>query len=345
MSQQKMKFRFIAFFLAAVFALSMLSLPVLAENTGRTNLQGLFDPVNKNMELDGDILIDGDTENTRVYPVQRGQTLIYTGQLDVTKIQKEINDLKEQYDALIDINDVGVNGVTSEFTATLTLPDGLSYTTGESDMNSALSENGLFKKDSAIITGQTITIKMKLKKEYTKFINLHADVTGVEHGMLTFTVPGVKVANDAKENTPLKATGTVTGNFTGRATYLIKDKSFTYNWTAVQSEAGRDAIKPADDKEITFTVIVEPAPAPEEEQDILIPCPYPCQVPPMWNPQPQPSQMIQQVQPMPQAPVQNVDAAQAPIQLPKTGEKSTQPLSLFFLLSASALFLLRRKMR
>lgn len=65
----------------------------------------------------------------------------------------------------------------------------------------------------------------------------------------------------------------------------------------------------------------------------------------MWNPQPQPSQMIQQVQPMPQAPVQNVDAAQAPIQLPKTGEKRPQPLSLFFLLSASALFLLRRKMR
>ncbi len=58
-------------------------------------------------------------------------------------------------------------------------------------------------------------------------------------------------------------------------------------------------------------------------------------------------QVIQQVQPMPQAPVQNVDAAQAqaPIQLPKTGEKSTQPLSLFFLLSASALFLLSRKMR
>ena len=364
MSQQWMKFRFIALILAAVFALSMISLPVWAEDGGDAtpgenetpiNLNNIplepaqqlpfFPDINENLFLYGDIRIGSETEQNQMYPVTHGQQLPYTGVLDINPIKDKITQVKENFLKKypnFDMEKINVKKVSSTFTTKLTLPEGLSF--GPDSATGTFSDEVLFKVvETPKIAGKTITIKMDLiEQNYGKFMDLYRDVTSAKNPF-TFTVPDIQVDADAAENMPLTAVGTVEGSFSGTAYVSFIEQNFNYTWTAVQSEAGRDAIKPAGDEEITFTVIVNPAP--EEEQDILIPCPYPCQVPPMWNPQPQPSQMIQQVQPMPQAPVQNVDAAQAPIQLPKTGEKRPQPLSLFFLLSASALFLLRRKMR
>ena len=353
MSQQWMKFRFIALILAAVFALTMISLPVWAEDGepvqvtpvgpnielmgGNTQkIPGLEDITKEGLILDGDINIMGETEHDQVYPVTRGQKLPYTGTLDINPIKKEITDVKETFEKkfpTFNVEDINVKNVVSTFTATLTLPEGLSF--GPDSATGTFSDEILFKiAEPPTITGKTITIKMDLiNQNYTKFMDLYRKVTSANNPF-TFTVPGIQVDADAAENVPLTAVGTVEGSFSGTAYYSFIERNFHYTWKAEQSESGRDAIEPDGSKRITFTVIVEP-------EDILIPCPYPCQVPPMWNP----PQMIQQVQPMPQAPVQNVDAAQAPIQLPKTGEKRPQPLSLFFLLSASALFLLRRKMR
>lgn len=362
MSQQKMKFRFIAFFLAAVFALTMISLPVWAEDGGEETpvdpnnkpvlAQQLpfFLDINENLLLDGDIRIGSETEHNQMYPVTHGQKLPYTGTLDINPIKDKITQVKDNFlkqHSGFDMEKINVKNVVSTFTTTLTLPEGLSF--GPDSDTGTFSDGVLFKvAETPTIADKTITIKMDLiNQNYTKFMDLYRAVTSAKNPF-TFTVPNIQVDADAAEDVPLIAVGTVEGSFSGTAYVSVIEQNFNCTWTAVQSELGRDAIKQEGDDEITFTVIVKPVPAPEEEQDILIPCPYPCQVPPMWNPQPQqPSQMIQQVQPMPQAPVQNVDAAQAqaPIQLPKTGEKSTQPLSLFFLLSASALFLLRRKMR
>ncbi len=381
MSQQKMKFRFIAFFLAAVFALTMISLPVWAEdgeNATPVEYETPNDPKNVSLEpaqagdkpvvmeleaidktipLDADICIGDETEHNVPYPVKKGDTFSFTGVVYVQPVKDEIDRLKTNFvnkNTGVQLSDIDLSKVSSTFTTTLTLPKGLSFGTGSAP--GTFTDEKLFKVVGVNISGQTMTIEMDLiKPNYNKFVDLHTDVMKVDQAF-SFTVPDIQVDADAAVNTYLTAKGTVNGDFSGIASVTkvapilgttIIQQSFKYKWPTVQSELGRDAIKQEGDDEITFTVIVKPVPAPEEEQDILIPCPYPCQVPPMWNPQPQPQQMIQQVQPMPQAPVQNVDAAQAqaPIQLPKTGEKSTQPLSLFFLLSASALFLLRRKMR
>ena len=373
MSQQWKKFRFIALILAAVFALSMLSLPVWAEeeNGGEEipiDMQNMplepvqagdkpvvmnLEPIDKTIPLDADICIGDETEHNVPYPVKKGDTFSFTGVVYVQPVKDEIDRLKTNFvnkNKGVQLSDIDLSKVSSTFTTTLTLPKGLSFGTGSAP--GTFTDKKLFKVVGVNISGQTMTIEMDLiKPNYNKFVDLHTDVMKVDQAF-SFTVPDIQVDADAAVNSYLTAKGTVNGDFAGIASVTkvvpifgttIIQQSFKYKWPTVQSEAGRDAIKQEGDDEITFTVIVKPEP--EEEQNILIPCPYPCQVPPMWNPQPQPSQVIQQVQPMPQAPVQNVDAAQAPIQLPKTGEKSTQPLSLFFLLSASALFLLRRKMR
>ena len=206
---------------------------------------------------------------------------------------------------------------------------------------------------SCLKNGNELTITMPLIKpdKYKNFQVLYDAVTNCPD--LDIMIPGVIVDSQVEIGKELTTKCTVEGNFSAGASYYGNQQPFAFSWSAKQDPTGKDyKFKDNPDyTDISYTVIVvkpqpQPQPQPQpDEQDILIPCPYPCQVPPMWNPQPQPSQVIQQVQPMPQAPVQNVDAAQAPIQLPKTGEKSTQPLSLFFLLSASALFLLRRKMR
>lgn len=352
--QQRKKHRFFAICLVAVFALTTLSLPVCASEDTHTPPQPLFESENKITPLPGDLLI-GEDSGTAPHIVEPGVPFTLTGTIDVQPVKDQINRLKdwfvqaakeegyadgEKYLSLIEISELECT-----FETFLYLPDGLEFKTDSYD-NAKFYDNSLFyaaatnydkdpKKD--------LHIEMKLNNEaqYDNFETLWKAVNACP----TLIVDAGNIVADAKfAGKELQATGIVKGHFTAKASFMGMDMTFPFDWESVQDPKGKDYHLPANDnKTISYTVTVKPAP--EEERDILIPCPYPCQVPPMWNPQPQPSQVIQQVQPMPQAPVQNVDAAQAPIQLPKTGEKSTQPLSLFFLLSASALFLLRRKMR
>lgn len=364
MSQQKMKFRFIAFFLAAVFALTMISLPVWAEDgsseEGGSNTAELEQqleqvdwqqlrvysqaPSPENLTLYGDIRIGNDTEHSALHEVVPGEVFTFTGLLDVEPIKDQIKSLAAGYEKVFAL--IGLSGVESTFNVTLTLPKGLKFSDESLNYYFTENPNNIFKVTKCEINGQLVTVTMDLKdkSKYTNFKILYDDVTNCPN--LAIDIPGITVDPQIPIGSELTTMGTVTGNFKGTATSPSGQKilDFPFNWTAIQYPDGKD-FKFKDNQnytDISYTVIVV-EPAPEEEQDIVIPCPYPCQVPPMWNP----PQVIQQVQPMPQAPVQNVDAAQAqaPIQLPKTGEKSTQPLSLFFLLSASALFLLRRKMR
>lgn len=306
-------------------------------------------PSPENLTLYGDIRIDNDTENTALHEVVPGEVFTFTGLLDVEPIKNKIKEIADSHPKLKPFFSlIGLSGVESTFIVTLTLPEGLHFS--DKSLNYYFTENpdNIFKVTNCEINGQLVTVTMDLKdsSKYTNFKILYDDVTNCPN--LAIDIPGITVDPQMRIGKDLTTKGTVKGNFKGKATAPSGSTilEFPFEWTAIQYPDGKDFKFTTDQTytDISYTVIVV-EPAPEEEQDILIPCPYPCQVPPMWNPQPQPSQVIQQVQPMPQAPVQNVDAAQAPIQLPKTGEKRPQPLSLFFLLSASALFLLRRKMR
>lgn len=299
-------------------------------------------PAQQDDNLFGDILIGEDSGYNALYPVKSGDKLTFTFRLFFESIKSYIESIPPKARPLI------LMELKSSFTVKLTLPEGMDFDATES-LKCSFTENDLFILKQVTIQDRTITADIVLKPDENRTLpDLISTVKDLDY--LDINIPAVSISA-ATPDTPLQCEGVFDGSFyiKYQRTKFIRQETFT--GPAEQLPAGRDyAIKDLDDQsQITYTLIVKPAPVPvpEEEQDILIPCPYPCQVPPMWNPQPQPSQMIQQVQPMPQAPVQNVDAAQAqaPIQLPKTGEKRPHPLSLFFLLSASALFLLRRKMR
>lgn len=292
-------------------------------------------------DLYGDILIGEDTGYNALYPVKAGDKLTFTFRLFFESIKSYIESIPPKGNPLI------LKELESSFTVELTLPEGMDFDATES-LKCSFTENDLFILKQVKIQDRTITadIELKLDKN-TPIPDLKNAVKDLNY--LDINVPAVSISAAAAPDTPLQCKGVFDGSFYIKYQRTKVEPKKTFTGPAEQLPAGRDyAIKDLDDQsQITYTLIVKPAPVPvpEEEQDILIPCPYPCQVPPMCT-TPIVPQVIQQVQPMPQqAPVQNVDAAQAPIQLPKTGEKRPQPLSLFFLLSASALFLLRRKMR
>ena len=294
----------------------------------------------KQDDLFGDILIGEDSGNNALYPVKAGDKFTFTFRLFFNGIKKDIESRppKTKYFELKELK--------GNFTVKITLPEGMDFD-GTESLKCSFTDNGLFKLNKVNIENRTITAEIELIPDKTiTWTNLRDAVKNLDR--LDISIPPVSISAAAPPDTLLQCEGVCEGSF--YIQYVIDKRTYKYKieGPAKQSSEGCDvAIKDPDDQsKITYTVIVKAAPVPlPEEQNILIPCPYPCQVPPMWNPQPQPSQVIQQVQPMPQAPVQNVDAAQAPIQLPKTGEKRPQPLSFIFLLSASALFLLRRKMR
>lgn len=289
----------------------------------------------------GDILIGEDSGHDALYPVKAGDKLTFTFRLYFGSIKNYFKSKRIQPH-----NPPGLKELKSNFEVSLTLPEGMDFDATES-LKCSFTENDLFILETVKIQDRTITAYIVLKPVENRTLQYVKNAVD-KLNYLDIKIPAVSISAAAAPDTPLHCEGDFNGSFyidwqTGK---FYGNPTFT--GPAEQLPEGRDCAinDPDDQSKITYTVIVKAAPVPlPEEQDILIPCPYPCQVPPMWNPQPQPSQVIQQVQPMPQAPVQNVDAAQAPIQLPKTGEKRPQPLSLFFLLSASALFLLRRKMR
>lgn len=301
---------------------------------------GLGAPAQPDDNLFGDILIGEDSGYNALYPVKAGDKFAFTFRLFFESIKNLFKSIKPNPKPLI------LKELKSSFTVTITLPEGMDFDATES-LKCSFTDNDLFGLKQVKIQGRTMTADIELKPIGNKtLLELKEAVEKIDH--LDINIPAVSISAAAVPNTPLQCEGVFDGSFYIEYQQGKHTPKKTIVGPAEQLPAGRDyAIKDLDNQsQITYTVIVKPAPVPlPEEQDILIPCPYPCQVPPMWNPQPQPQQLIQQVQPMPQASVQNVDAAQAPIQLPKTGEKRPQPLSLIFLLSASALFLLRRKMR
>lgn len=312
------------------------------DDLGEDLMLGSGAPAQPDDKLYGDILIGEDSGYNALYPVKAGDKFTFTFRLFFNGIKRSIESIRLR-DKLLKPEELN-----SSFTVKFTLPEWMDFNETES-IKCTFTDNGLFKLKQVKIQDKTITADIELiPDKNTPILDLKNAVKSIDY--LDINIPAVSISAAAPPDKPLQCAGVFEGSFYIKYLDVKKYREITIMGPAEQLPAGRDyAIKDMDDQsKITYTVIVKAAPAPlPEEQDILIPCPYPCQVPPMWNPQPQPSQMIQQVQPMPQAPVQNVDAAQAqaPIQLPKTGEKRPQPLSLFFLLSASALFLLRRKMR
>lgn len=203
--------------------------------------------------LPGDILIGEETEHDKIYNVDAGESLNYTGRLDVTPIKVKINELKDSYAG--DANTITTKDIVSKFKVTFTLDDGLTL---PETVQAKFTDNNLFKVTNIYKNGQKVTVTMELKKKYDKFMDLYEDVNSVPY-KLNLEIPNVTVNKNALGGEKYTVVGTVDGTFTGRAISASgKVQTYDFSWDAEQTPEGKDFVlkDDANNKTIQFTVKV-----------------------------------------------------------------------------------------
>ena len=231
--------------------------------------------------LGGDILIGKDSGNSAVHKVKTGDSLAYTGRLDVTPIINQIKEIASGRESMM--SSISTKDVSSTFTASLTAPEGLQID-ADAAKTATLTDNNLFKVSGVTVNGRTVTVTMILKKEYTVFKDLFDDVTSVP-STLDVTVPGYSISATAPAGTQYTVTGELTGSFSATATAsstvsaeasaadastarkalakapasVRRVDKYQFTWHAEQTAEGKDYLlkDDADSKAIQYTVEVE----------------------------------------------------------------------------------------
>lgn len=201
--------------------------------------------VSKPMELTlgGDLLVKGkddknpDTTKDAPYSVDEGDSLTFIGELNVSPIKNQIQELKN---GQAGTSEIETSDVKSEFEASIEFPDGLKI---PQNPTATLTENNLFKVESTEVNGNKVLVKMTLKNgNYTKFDDLYKDVAGdnAVPDKLQVKVPGIKVKENLTSNT-LTVKGSVNGSFKGKATKGSTTRIFNFLWEAKQDPNGKDS--------------------------------------------------------------------------------------------------------
>ena len=211
-------------------------------------------------KLEGDLLINGDTQHDNVYLTGMDMPFTMTGLLNVKPIKDELAKLKAAYPQSVADKVIEVSKVATSFTATMTLPEGLKFPADADKKATLEGANGNFKIDRAVVNGQTITVTMVPDLDLTKlthpFDDISKKVEGVDEN-LKVNVPGITVdSKTPKPNTQYTIRGTVKGDFSALATNTRSGKiiRFNYTWNGVQKDEGRDSTAKADDTNITLTL-------------------------------------------------------------------------------------------
>ena len=201
--------------------------------------------VSKPMELTlgGDLLVkskdgeEADTTKDAPYSVDEGDYLTFIGELNVSPIKNQIQELK---DGQAGTTEIETSDVKSEFVASIEFPEGLEI---PQNLTATLTDNNLFKVESTKIDGNKVLVKMTLKNDnYTKFDDLYKDVAGdnAVPDKLQVKVPGIKVKENLTSNT-LTVKGSVNGSFKGEATKGQNIQVFNFLWVAKQDADGKDS--------------------------------------------------------------------------------------------------------
>ena len=195
------------------------------------------------LTLYGDLLVKGkddknpDTTKDAPYSVDEGDSLTFIGELNVSPIKNQIQELKN---GQAGTSEIETSDVKSEFEASIEFPDGLKI---PQNPTATLTENNLFKVESTEVNGNKVLVKMTLKNgNYTKFDDLYKDVAGdnAVPDKLQVKVPGIKVKENLTSNT-LTVKGSVNGSFKGKATKGSTTRIFNFLWEAIQDPNGKDS--------------------------------------------------------------------------------------------------------
>ena len=206
----------------------------------------------KDIPLEGDILINGDTEHDKVYETEPGAKLDYTGVLNVSPIKDKMDEIEGLFGA--DPDKIMLEGTKSEFTATFTLPEYVNYKDGITKEDIKFEgADGVFTVTDLQVSGKVATVKMTLRDGITKYTELKKAVKSCDN-QLKVTIP-TTVSGELKEEKTLTAVGTLTGGMSAKAIIGVKEKNFHLTWKAKQSPEGKDKIA-TDDETIQGTIHV-----------------------------------------------------------------------------------------
>ena len=203
--------------------------------------------------LEGDLLVNGDTQHDKVYEANKNDSLTMTGLLNVTPIKNQVKDLENTYAVSGVATNIKVENATTSFTAKMTLPEELKFA---DDYTVELAgANGKFKISEQKVEGKTITVTLTIADEIQTFKEVKEAVEGVDNE-LKVNVKGVKFDTDkAIANTNYTINGTVSGKFKAKATNILSGKviNFDYTWNGVQLAGGEDSTDPTT-RDIKLTV-------------------------------------------------------------------------------------------
>lgn len=226
-------------------------------------------PTTITQDLSGDIRIGEETEYEAVYPTKPNATLDYAGWLNKQSIQEQMSSIEKLYPQVTDYTKLTVDVPNCTFTATFTIPDGLTL---PSVVKATAKDFGPYfsiTQTKVSPDGKTVTVTMKLD---TTNIKTYADLqkavqqTGDADGWMKVIIPGVKVNGDVKDGTRLTVVGTVAGDMQATVTSESgTTKAFKFHWDGKQWADGKDATAPANDTSIRFTVEVKADPTQPEK--------------------------------------------------------------------------------
>ena len=223
-------------------------------------------------DIHADILVGKDTEHDGTYPVLPGQTIDFTGTIDASVVKKQMKGIESLFPNTKNYAGIALSDMASSFTATFTIPDGMTLPEGISKDSVKLDGfAGTFSVDGASVNGKTVTITMKLKDGIANYAQLQDAVNKLGDTMKV-TLPGVKVNDDFPEGKTATVSGTVSGKFDAHATKTETGttKVFSFKWNGVQSKDGMDATAKSVDDGILFTVAAASPVASKLPSDMLV---------------------------------------------------------------------------
>lgn len=207
--------------------------------------------------LPADILVGNDTEHDSVYPVLPGQAIDFTGTIEASTVKAQMKGIESQFPNTTDYAGIKLSDISSSFTATFTIPDGM--TLPENLNKDSVRTDGFsntFTVSDVSVSGKTVTVKMALKDGIETYKDLQEAVIDNLGDTMGITIPGVKVNDDFPAGDTATVSGTVTGDFKAHATKTETGttKVFAFTWEGVQKPEGMDATANSVDDGILFTV-------------------------------------------------------------------------------------------
>lgn len=208
--------------------------------------------ISKTDKLPGDLLVNGDTQHTKVMEFKKNDVFKVTGLLDVSPIKNTMHQLEAQYPT--NPTNISVTNMKHEFTASMELPDGLKFVGNIKDKVTLEGANTKFKISEVTVNGKKLTVKMVLANPVNNFQDIKKAVDGVAD-QLKVHVDGVTFEANAEKGKNYTIKGQVSGLFSAKATNKLTSNiiHFNYKWLGEQLVGGEDFTNPMT-KEITATV-------------------------------------------------------------------------------------------